>query len=173
MNNNSPEIQKFLDSAKEEVKSSGESCNLISFGDFWAEKYSANDTNFNSKAFLGDAAALFNHNQVSYYNELTSYRKGISVIVLPIKKVIRKLVKFLFLPIIAEQNEINLSITRLFGHMKSYVNREVGVKDISSMREKELELQVIAQREMINELSAKIDQLSEKIGSLENGGSSK
>lgn len=170
MNHNSPEIQKFLASAKEEIKRSGETCDIISFEDFWTEKYGADDTNFNSRAFLGDMTAFLNHNQVSYYKELTSYRKGVSVLVLPVKKVIRKIAAFLFLPLVAEQNEVNLSVARLFTHMRSFVNKNNSARADLSMREKEMEQQIRSQRDMINELTMQINELSKRLSSLENGG---
>ncbi|MBQ8962000.1 MAG: hypothetical protein IJ071_12445 [Ruminococcus sp.] len=170
MSYNSPEIQKFLDQAKEEAKRSASSTELIPFSDFWAEKYSANDVNFSKGAFLGDVAALTERDQVNYYKELTSYHKGISALVLPVKRVIRKLMAFLFLPVVAEQNEINLAVSRLFTQVRSYVNSDSAAKNERSVKELELERKVRDQQGAINELTAKIEELSAKISAIEKGG---
>lgn len=170
---NSPDIQKFLDSAMEESKIAGMVCDIPSFEEFWTEKYSADDVNFARGAFLGDVSMLQNHNQISYYKELSSFRRGISALVLPIKKVIRKLVAFLFLPVIAEQNEINLSVARLFEHMRSYINKDSAAGSIRAQREIEAEAQLRKQSETICELTQQVELLTKRIEALEKGGSEK
>lgn len=159
---NSPEIQKFLDSVKNDTAKNGKECSLISFGDFWEKKYSANDTNFNLKAFLGDVNNILSHNQLVYFSELTCYRKKIARIVLPAKKVIRKMVAFIFLPIIAEQNEINLNTARLFEQLRAYVNCENSGRKMTDLRTKELENMIRSQRIEIDELKKLVEELSSK-----------
>ena len=89
---------------------------------------------------------------------------------LPVKKVIRKISAFLFLPLVAEQNEVNLSVARLFMHMRSYVNRNNSARADLSVREKEMEQQLRSQRDMINDLSMQVNELKARLSALENGG---
>lgn len=173
MSYNSPEIQKFLDSAKEEAKRSSGSAELMTFSDFWAEKYSANDLNFSKGVFLGDVAALSERSQINYYKELTSYHRGISALVVPVKRVIRKLMAFLFLPVVAEQNEVNLAVSRLFTQLRSYVNCDSAAKNERSVKELELERKVRDQQGAIEQLNAKIEELSAKLEAIEKGGDAK
>jgi hypothetical protein len=170
MNNSSLEIQKFLNSVKEDIEQSNETCDTISFVDFWNKKHDADDTNFDMRAFLSDVTLMQSSNQISYYHELTSYRRGISVIVKPIKKVIRKLVAFLFLPIVAEQNNVNASVARLAMHLRGFVNKDNSYRQYVVKHDKELEIKLRDQRLTINELTEKIQQLTERIEALENGG---
>ena len=169
MSKNSPEIQKFLDSAKAEAKQAGSSADLVTFEDFWAEKYSANDTDFSRGVFLGDISNLQERNQISYYKELTSYHRGVSALVFPVKKVLRKLMAFLFLPLVSEQNEVNLSVARLFQQLRSYINVDSNAREARSAREIELANKVRDQQEAINGLSEKIEELTAKIAALEGG----
>lgn len=150
MSKNNPDIQKFLDAAKTEVSENAADDSIISFEEFWAEKYSANDSDFSEHAFLSDVSMLLAHNQIGYYKELSSYKKGISALVLPVKKVIRKVVAFLFLPLVAEQNEVNLSMVRIITHMRSYVNQ-------SKEKEKLMEKQIGELTEQVAQLTARLD----------------
>ncbi len=170
MNNNNPEIQKFLESVQAEVKQSGQQCETIVFTDFWDKKYSANNTSFDVRAFLSDVTMLQNNNQILYYQELTSYNKGLSFIVKFVKRVIRKLVAFLFIPIVNSQNEVNANVARISHHLRAYVNKDRKYVNSFVKREKELEQKVEMQNEMINELSAQLEQMKARLDSLENGG---
>lgn len=170
MNKNSPAVQALLAEIKEDTKKSGEQCEIISFDEFWTDKYSADDTNFSITSFLGELSMLLVHNQVSYYKDLTSYRKGLSRLVFPVKRLIRKLVAFLFLPVVAEQNEINLNVARLFMNLRAYVNKGYNSKAELSIKEKEMEQQLRSQRDMINDMSLQINELTKKIEALEKGG---
>lgn len=50
--------------------------------------------------------------ELHYFFPLTASRRGIGAVVVLIKRVIRKTVRFLILPITAEQSEINKSLLR-------------------------------------------------------------
>lgn len=164
------EIQKFLNKVKEETKAAPQSCETITFDDFWSKKHSADDMSFDMRAFLSDITFMQQHNQVSYYQELTSFRKGISVIVKPVKKVIRKLVAFLFLPIINDQNTVNAATARLAMHMRGYVNKDNSYRELLMKRDREMEMKIKEQKLLIGELMEKVEELSEKVNALENGG---
>ena len=134
---NSPEVQELLRRIKTEQEASGEQNDVLSFQDFWDAKYA----------------------QLAYYLDLTSYHEGASGIVKPIKRVIRKAVAFLFLPLVAAQNNINLAIARLFIHVRSYVGRDKSERDRLALRSHELEVRLDTQRAMIEELQAQVQEL--------------
>lgn len=163
MSKNNPDIQKILDEISADLSETDNYPGIRSFYDFWAEKYSANDTDFKNVSFLNDVSLLQAHNQVTYYKELSSYRKGISSLVLPIKKVIRKLVAFLFLPVIAEQNEINLSMTRIALHLRRFINKN----NLPGENEQSLREEIMQQREQIDSLNRQIELLSKKLDIME------
>lgn len=168
---NNDRIQQFLDSVHEETEKSGERCDLLTFNGFWDRKYGASESDFDRRAFLNDVSSLMSSNQISYYQELTSYRKGIEPVVFFFKRVIRKFNAFLFLPLVAAQNAVNTSFARFAGHVRSYINREENLKLQLLRREKELEAQVEKQDEKIKELSLTVKELSEQISRLTTGGS--
>lgn len=172
MTTNSPEVQKLLHQIRTETSVSGETCELVSFQDFWDEKYAAKDTGFSEPAFLGDVNVLLANNQLSYYQDLTSYHEGASGLVKPVKRVIRKAVAFLFLPLVAAQNNVNLAIARLFIHMRSYVNRDRSERKQMLQRERELETRLDAQRQTIETLRAQVAALTERLDTYEKGGDS-
>ncbi len=166
---NAPEIQKFLQDAQAETKNSGEVCKLPTFQEFWEEHYSANDIPFSERAFLEDAEIMLAHNQLDYYQELTSYRSGISFIVRPVKRVIRKLNAFLFLPLVNAQNNVNLMSAKLFLHMRSYVHQDHDERKFTEQRTRELEQKLNAQQEIIRSLSEEIALLKERLDKYEGG----
>lgn len=170
---NSPEVQALLHRIRTEQAASGEENDIVSFQDFWDAKYAAKDTDFSEPAFLSDVNLLLANNQLAYYLDLTSYRKGASGIVKPVKRVIRKSVAFLFLPLVAAQNNINLAIARLFIHMRSYVNRDKADREHLILRDHELEQRLDTQRAMIEELQEQVRMLSERLDAYEQKGGSR
>lgn len=164
-------IQRFLDAAQEETEKSGESCTLLTFSDFWDRKYGADKSDFDKRSFLNDVGTLIAANQISYYQELTSYKKGIAPVVFFFKKIIRKINAFLFLPLVASQNTVNMSCARVSEHLRSFVNREEMVNVYRTKKEKEFAEQIENQRKMIDELTRTVNELNEKIDRLASGGS--
>ena len=67
MNNNSIEIQEFLNAVSEDVKKNDDQCDIISFSTFWDQKHCANDLEFDQRCFLWDVTQLEICNQISYY----------------------------------------------------------------------------------------------------------
>ena len=159
---NSPEVQALLHRIRTEQTASGETCDLVSFRDFWDEKYAAKDTGFSEPAFLSDVNLLLANNQLAYYQDLTSYHEGASGVVKPVKRV-RKGVAFLFLPLVAAQNNINLAIARLFIHLRSYINRDGADREQLLLRTRELETQLGTQRAQIEELQAQVAALPARL----------
>ena len=122
--NNSIEIQEFLNAVSEDVKKNDDPCDIISFSDFWDQKHCANDLEFDQRCFLGDVTQLEICNQISYYKEITSYKKRFLPVVRIFKRMIRKSVAFLFLPLVAEQNNVNANISRIMTNFRGYVNAD-------------------------------------------------
>lgn len=164
---NNENVREMLYSIKKTVKDSGEKCSIASFDDFWRQKYVAYDTSFDHKAFLSDIVLLQKRNEISYYRELTSFRKGLSFIVLPIKKLIRKLAAFLFLPIIEEQNMINAANSRIAIHIRGYINRDQSEREHYAKKETELLNSVKNCAEETSYLYEKIELLTQRINYLE------
>ncbi len=160
---NSPEVQALLHRIKTEQEASGEVSDIPSFQEFWDAKYAAKDQDFCEPAFLSDVNVLLANNQLAYYLDLTSYHEGASGIVKPVKRVIRKAVAFLFLPLVAAQNNINLAIARLFIHVRSYVGRDKSERDRLALRSHELEVRIDTQRAMIEELQAQVQELQKRL----------
>ncbi|WP_044975767.1 hypothetical protein [Ruminococcus sp. HUN007] len=166
---NNAGIQQFLNAAHEETDKSGKKCDLLTFNNFWDEKYGASEMNFDHRAFLNDAGSIQSFNQISYYQELTSYKKGAAPVVFFFKKIIRKLNAFLFLPLVAAQNTINLSFARFSGHVRNYINREENTKSVLLKREKDMEERLYAQELKIRELSRTVEELRETVEKLSGG----
>lgn len=163
-------IQQFLDAAHEETEKSGERCSILTFNDFWDKKYGASESNFDKRSFLNDVGSLLASNQITYYQELTSYKKGAAPVVFFFKRIIRKINAFLFLPLVAAQNSVNMSVARFSGHVRNYINREENMKVILLRKEKELETQNEMLQAQIKELTRTVNELTEKVDRLASGG---
>jgi len=166
MNQNSVFVEEFLDTVRKETETNEKYAD-IPFLDFWNEKYKANALSFDRRGFLCDVTQLNVHNQINYYQELTSYRKGLSSIVIRFKKLIRKSVAFIFLPLIAEQNAINANNMRIAVYLRGYVNSELDRADTAMKRVRELEMQTENQQKMIAELIKRVNTLSQKCENIE------
>ena len=166
---NSPMVQDLLHRIRSEQTASGETCELVSFQDFWDTKYAAKDTDFSEPAFLSDVQLLLANNQLAYYQPLTSYHEGASGLVKPAKRAIRKGVAFLFLPLVAAQNNINLAIARLFIHVRCYVNRDKSERDRLALHARELETRLDVQRQQIEALDAQVKALTERLDAQQKG----
>lgn len=173
MEKNNADIQRFLDNAYEETLNSGKTCDVITFNEFWDKKYGAAETNFDRRSFLNDISVLAASNQVSYYQELTSYKQGIAPVVFFFKRIIRKICAFLFLPVVAAQNAVNMSVSRIALHIRSYVNREELFKMQFQKKEMELSGRIEMQQKEIIALNERINELSGKLENLISGGDNK
>ncbi len=166
---NNAAIQQFLDAAHEETDKSGKKCDLPSFNEFWDEKYGAAEMNFDRRAFLNDVGSIQSVNQINYYQELTSYKKGIAPVVFFFKRIIRKINAFLFLPLVAAQNTFNLSVSSFAGHVRNYINREEDTRMVFLKREKELEDRIALQDAQIRELKKTVSELRDAVDTLTGG----
>ncbi|MBR3025320.1 MAG: hypothetical protein IKN85_03300 [Oscillospiraceae bacterium] len=166
---NNAGIQQFLDAAHEETDKSGKQCDLITFNEFWDEKYGASEKNFDRGAFLNNVGSLQSVNQITYYQELTSYKKGIAPVVFFFKRIIRKINAFLFLPLVAAQNTFNLSVSSFAGHVRNYINREEDTRMVFLKREKELEDKIALQDAQIRDLKKAVNELRETVDTLKGG----
>lgn len=62
--------------------------------------------------------------ELHYFFPLTSSKKGIGAVVVFIKRVIRKSIRFLLLPITAEQSEINKDLLKEIDRLNQAVERQ-------------------------------------------------
>ena len=166
---NNAGIQQFLDAAHEETDKSGKQCDLITFNEFWDDKYGASEKNFDRGAFLNNVGSLQSVKQITYYQELTSYKKGIAPVVFFFKRIIRKINAFLFLPLVAAQNTFNLSVSSFAGHVRNYINREEDTRMVFLKREKELEDKIALQDAQIRDLKKAVNELRETVDTLKGG----
>ena len=154
---NNAGIQQFLDAAHEETDKSGKQCDLITFNEFWDEKYGAAEMSFDRRAFLNDVGSIQSVNQITYYQ------------VFFFKRIIRKINAFLFLPLVAAQNTFNLSVSSFAGHVRNYINREENTRNIFLKREKELEDRIALQDVKIRELQRTVNELRDAVDTLTGG----
>lgn len=172
MNTNCTEIQQMLKEVERQCQASDELPVSLTFEAFRKEKYRRECGTFDRHAFLNDTAMLGERHELSYYQELTSYRKGISILVKPVKRVLRKMAAFLFLPLVKEQNTVNLAVSRIFTHVRGYINREYAVQAEFDERQQELEARLQAQNVQIEKLRAQVEALTKELDMLEHGGES-
>ena len=164
---NAPEIQKFLRDALHETKNS-----VVVFANIskiLGRTLFRKKEPFSERAFLEDTEIMLSHHQLDYYQELTSYRSGLSFIVRPIKKIIRKLNAFLFLPLVYAQNNTNLMTAKLFLHLRNYVGEDYQGRRFTEQRTRELELKLDTQQQIIRELSEEVRMLKERLDNYEGG----
>lgn len=112
----------MLQEVNREIAEKKTECDIESFESFWLRKHHANDSDFDKVSFVNDLTILENSDKINYYEELSSYRSGLSSIVIFVKKCIRKLLMFLIFPMVEKQNIINRQNTRINQHLRSFVN---------------------------------------------------
>lgn len=109
---------------REDIETAQETCDYITFDEFWLIKHGAADRNFQRMAFLGEVSSLESFHEVQYYRELTVFSGRMHKLIIAFKRVMRKLMKFQLLPMLAEQNRINANISRAMQHMRVHVNAQ-------------------------------------------------
>lgn len=121
---NTEYVRNILNEINAKVAEDKKICGYMDFEEFWLRKHQAYDSDFNKIAFISDVASLENSKKIEYTDELSSYKPRFSSAVIFTKKVIRKSLKFLLLPMIEQQNRTNKQNIRIAQHMRSFVNKE-------------------------------------------------
>ncbi|MBR0484138.1 MAG: hypothetical protein IJJ69_05065 [Oscillospiraceae bacterium] len=153
---NTEEIMKQI---RAEIKEKGLDSSMLSFEEIpFAQEISHADKNFQSASLQQSAEYLSIRNQIEPYKPIEG-----NFLVVFIKKVIRKLVKFYILPIMTEQNALNLHTANAVQQMNNYIQdrQESDKIDISALvsRIDELETRQSASRQEINALRSQIKAL--------------
>lgn len=153
---NTEEIMKQI---RAEIKEKGLDSSMLSFEEIpFAQEISHADKNFQPASLQQSAEYLSIRNQIEPYKPIEG-----NFLVVFIKKVIRKLVKFYILPIMTEQNALNLHTANAVQQMNNYIQdrQESDKIDISALvsRIDELETRQSASRQEINALRSQIKAL--------------
>lgn len=120
--NNTSLVMNVLQDINADIAENKPSCKIMSFEDYWLRKHHASDADFDKISFINDLTMLENTEKPNYYSELSSYKPGLSAIVIFVKKCIRKLLKFLIYPMVQQQNIINSQNIRLGQHIRAFIN---------------------------------------------------
>ena len=155
-NVNTEEIMKQI---RAEIKEKGLDSSMLSFEEIpFSPEVSHADTAFQLSSLQQSAEYLSIRNQIEPYKPIEG-----NFLVVFIKKVIRKLVKFYILPIITEQNALNLHTANAVQQVQNYISdrAEADKIDIPSLvsRIEELELKQSANRQEMNALRTQIKAL--------------
>jgi len=111
---NTEEIMKQI---RTEIKEKGLDSSLLSFEEIpFAQEVSHADSNFQPASLQQSAEYLNIRNQIEAYKPV----EGNFLVVL-IKKIIRKLVKFFIMPIMTEQNALNLHTANAVQQVHNYI----------------------------------------------------
>ncbi|MBE6875280.1 MAG: hypothetical protein E7496_00885 [Ruminococcus sp.] len=153
---NTEEIMKQI---RAEIKEKGLDSSMLSFEEVpFAQEISHADKNFQLASLQQSAEYLSIRNQIEAYKPIEG-----NFLVVFIKKVIRKLVKFYIMPIMTEQNALNLHTANAVQQMNNYIQdrQEADSIDISALisRIEELETRQSASRQEMNALRSQIKAL--------------
>ena len=153
---NTEEIMKQI---RAEIKEKGLDSSMLSFEEIpFAQEVSHADKNFHPASLQQSAEYLSIRNQIEAYKPIEG-----NFLVVFIKKVIRKLVKFYIMPIMTEQNALNLHTANAVQQMNNYIQdrQESDKIDISALvsRIDELETRQSANRQEMNALRSQIKAL--------------
>lgn len=160
--NNTSFVQNVLQDINADIAENKPNCRIMSFEDYWLKKHHASDADFDKISFINDLTMLENSNKINYYAELSSYKPGLSSIVIAIKKCIRKLMTFLIYPMVEQQNIINAQNTRLGQHMRAFINfQEDKSKTVAILSNK-----IITNQFNIETINERLSYMNEEIKTL-------
>ncbi len=155
-NINTEEIMKQI---RAEIKEKGLDSSMLSFEEIpFAQEVSHADSSFQLSSLKQSAEYLNIRNQIEPYKPIDG-----NFLIVFIKKVIRKLVKFYIMPIMTEQNALNLHTANAVQQMNNYIQdrQEADKIDIAALvsRIDELETKQAANRQEMNALRSQIKAL--------------
>ena len=137
-NINKIDVDEIMQQIRAEIKEKGLDSSMLSFEDVPFDKeVSHADSEFRIGSLLQSAEYLNIRNQIEPYKPITGNPVAVFV-----KKVIRKLVKFYFLPVITEQNALNHHTANAVQQLSSYVSADSAV-DVKSLEAKVEEMELI------------------------------
>lgn len=172
MNQNSPAAEAVLKEIRAELEQSEPYECGISFEAFWNAKYHADDRTFCVDAMLSEVRTMREHGQYAYGQPLTSYRKIFSIPVKCCKKILRKMLAFLFLPLVGEQTRINAQMERLSEQTLRFCSQDRNHLQTEMRREQDLtECRIEQADRILAQTAAQTAALQERLRNLrEKGG---
>lgn len=158
-NINKIDVDEIMQQIRAEIKEKGLDSSMLSFEDVPFDKeVSHADSEFRIGSLLQSVEYLNIRNQIEPYKPITGNPAAVFV-----KKVIRKLVKFYFLPVITEQNALNHHTANAVQQLSSYVSADSAV-DVKALEAKveEMELILAANKKEIEALRSQLSALTEE-----------
>lgn len=149
-------VDEIINNIREEIKEKGLDSSMLSFEDVPFDKeVSQMDNQFRLVSLMQSAEYLNVRNQIEPYKEISG-----NFIVVFIKKVMRKLMKFYIMPIMTEQNAINHHCANAVQQLSSYVqkNDEIDVAKLAAKVD-ELELKLTSNKLEIESLRSQVKSL--------------
>lgn len=152
---NTEEIMRQI---RAEIKEKGLDSSMLSFAEIpCTQEVSHTDGNFHAASLQQSAEYLHMRSQIEPYKPIEG-----NFLVIFIKKVIRKLVKFYLMPIITEQNALNLHTANAVSQVSQYIQDESTSDHALLTRIAELEAKQEISRQEINALKSQISALQSK-----------
>jgi hypothetical protein len=159
-------IDEIMQQIRAEIKEKGLDSSMLSFDDVPFERETGHtETTFSLPSLTQSAEYLNVRNQIEPYKPIDG-----NPIVVFVKKVIRKLMKFYIMPVVTEQNALNYHCSNAVSQVSAYMNRNAGVDIVALAAEvEELKLiqagnkkEIAALRERVDLLTAENDALRQR-----------
>ena len=114
------DVEKIMDEIRQEIKEKGYTNDLLSFQDVEIESDAAK-AEFDMNEMKNCVQAANMSARVEYYHQMIPHR-GLKNIV---KIVLRKILRFLLLPLLEEQNRYNADSVRTINQLTRYVEEQL------------------------------------------------
>lgn len=141
MENNIVDVQKIMEEIKAEIAAKGLANDIPAFEDTVSLGCGSN-ASVDLSALKRELAYLRQH-EVHYYRDITSYHPWLTPIVRFVKRVIRKLCKFLGEPMVEEVNEYHRHVAKTIEHIIKALEQQ---PNLTAMSEDPLENRVLEAR---------------------------
>lgn len=157
------DVEKIMEEIREDIRIKGYTNDMLSFNDVIIEPQIGVNTGFDKVKFNEELYELNNYWNIASNHVITGNK-----IVLLIKRIIRKCIRFHINPIIEEQNRFNAVVVRSINLLDQYISQHY--KEQENEQNKLDEVSFIIRREIKRELSAlrtENEMLVEKINDLD------
>lgn len=147
-------IEKIMEEIRNEIKDKGYTNDMLSFNDVQVDSTDVNVNKFDKVVFNEELYTLNTLWNIQLYHNLGDAKGIKSKIIVFIKRVIRKCVKFYIEPIINEQSTFNATAVRTFNLLNCYITEQTKLE--SDQEDEAIIHSVLKQNK---ELKETIDQL--------------
>jgi len=159
-------VDEIVNQIRAEIKEKGLEASMLSFEDVPFDKETSHTENHFELSSLVQSADYMNaRNQIEPYKEISG-----NPIIVFIKKIIRKLVKFYIMPIMTEQNALNYHCANAVNQISCYVeqNSQINITQLASKVD-ELELKLTATKLETDSLRTQVKALKAENARLRKG----